>query len=177
MDHRSAREAILDGQVDGPAVQEHLVGCSSCRRFRSALLVVDRLSPTIAETASPPAGLVSRALKHVSRYYSNSSVDDVAGTSRQVLPDKVRGPLRFGLLLRYYRRTANLTQEELAERSGISVDAISALERGRRLRPHPSTVRFLAAGLGLSEAEQALLFAASRANDFATPIRQFRGAG
>jgi len=51
----------------------------------------------------------------------------------------------FGALLRQYRRAAGLTQEALAERAGVTAQAISALERGFRRRPHPSTVRLLAA--------------------------------
>ncbi len=43
----------------------------------------------------------------------------------------------FGEQLRRYREAAALTQEELAERAGLTVDAISALERGRRQRPYP----------------------------------------
>src|SRR5436305_10799319 len=55
----------------------------------------------------------------------------------------------FGAVLRQYRRAAGLTQEALAERAGITAQAISALERGIRRRPHPSTVRLLAAALRL----------------------------
>jgi DNA-binding XRE family transcriptional regulator len=36
----------------------------------------------------------------------------------------------FGALLRHARLAAGLTQEALAERAGISADAISTLERG-----------------------------------------------
>ena len=42
-----------------------------------------------------------------------------------------------------------LTQEELAERSGLSARGISDLERGRRSRPYFETVRLLASALGL----------------------------
>lgn len=66
----------------------------------------------------------------------------------------------FGHQLRRLRETARLTQEELAERAGISVKAISALERGRRQRPYPNTVRALADALGLSEEGRAVLAAA-----------------
>jgi transcriptional regulator with XRE-family HTH domain len=56
---------------------------------------------------------------------------------------------RFGSVLRELRAAANLTQEELAERSGMSVEAISALERGDRRSPRPSTVEWLAEPLKL----------------------------
>jgi predicted ATPase/transcriptional regulator with XRE-family HTH domain len=66
----------------------------------------------------------------------------------------------FAELLRTLRVRAALTQEELAERSGLTPHAISALERGARTRPYPHTVRALGEALGLSEAEQAELHAA-----------------
>ncbi len=66
----------------------------------------------------------------------------------------------FAELLRTSRERAGLTQEELAERSGLTPHAISALERGARTRPYPHTVRALGDGLGLSPDEQALLRAA-----------------
>ncbi len=57
----------------------------------------------------------------------------------------------FGSLLRRFREAAGLTQEQLAERAGISVKAVSALERGRRQRPYPHTVRALADALDLPD--------------------------
>jgi predicted ATPase/transcriptional regulator with XRE-family HTH domain len=67
------------------------------------------------------------------------------------------GTASFGLLLRRHRRAAGLTQEALAERAGLSVEAISALERGRRRAPHRDTVQLLAVALRLTEAEAAAL--------------------
>src|SRR5262249_45295605 len=49
--------------------------------------------------------------------------------------DQARGPGSFGEELRRLRIDAGLTQEPLAERSGISVKAISALENGDRTAP------------------------------------------
>ncbi len=49
---------------------------------------------------------------------------------------------------------AGLSQEELAERAGISTRSVSDIERGRQLRPFPGTVRRLAEGLGLDAEEQ-----------------------
>jgi predicted ATPase/DNA-binding XRE family transcriptional regulator len=60
----------------------------------------------------------------------------------------------FGGLLRRWRVAAGLTQEALAERAGLSVEAISALERGARRAPYASTVELLAAALDLSPAER-----------------------
>ena len=49
----------------------------------------------------------------------------------------------FGSRLRQLREAAGLSQEELAERAGLSSHAVSALERGTRTRPYPHTVRAL----------------------------------
>src|ERR687886_2890756 len=67
----------------------------------------------------------------------------------------------FGALLRQHRRAAGLTQEALAERAGLTAQAISALERGFRRRPHPSTVRLLAAALRLHAQDRAAFEAAA----------------
>lgn len=68
----------------------------------------------------------------------------------------------FGILLRSYRRAANLSQEELAARAGLSAQAISTLERGARRRPRTSTVELLARALSLSDGQRTALVAASR---------------
>jgi transcriptional regulator with XRE-family HTH domain len=57
--------------------------------------------------------------------------------------------LEFAQLLRKARVEANLTQEELAERAGLSVDAVRRLESGTRRAPYPETVTRLAAALRL----------------------------
>lgn len=69
----------------------------------------------------------------------------------------------FGDLLRAYRSAAGLTQEELAERSGLSVDAIGLLERGARRSPRRDTVRRLVAALDLGDDDGAALTRAARA--------------
>src|ERR671938_2202763 len=66
----------------------------------------------------------------------------------------------FGERLRRYREGASLSQEELAERAGLTAMAISALERGERRRPYPNTVRALADALGLEDWEKAEFVAA-----------------
>ena len=55
----------------------------------------------------------------------------------------------LGARLRQLRGEAGLTQEELAQRSGLSVRMVSNLERGRTRRPYPSSVRSPAHALGL----------------------------
>jgi tetratricopeptide (TPR) repeat protein len=57
-----------------------------------------------------------------------------------------------GSWLRQRREAAGLTQEDLADRSGVSVRSISDLERNRTRKPYPSSIRSLVRALGLSEA-------------------------
>ncbi len=63
----------------------------------------------------------------------------------------------FGVLLRRYRSMAGLTQEELAKRSGLSLRAVSDMERGRTARPYLRSARLLADALDLSESARAEL--------------------
>src|SRR5437868_15151217 len=53
----------------------------------------------------------------------------------------------FGSSLRRQRLAAGLTQDELAERAGLSVRGIQDLERGARRSPRPETLRRLRAAL------------------------------
>jgi predicted ATPase/transcriptional regulator with XRE-family HTH domain len=69
----------------------------------------------------------------------------------------------FGSLLRRFRIEARLGQEALAERARLSVNAISALERGVRRAPHRDTVNLLVRGLGLEGAERRALESAAAA--------------
>jgi predicted ATPase/DNA-binding XRE family transcriptional regulator len=70
--------------------------------------------------------------------------------------------LVFGYLLRQHRNAAGLTQEDLAERAGLSVDTISLLERGEHRRPHRYTMQSLADALGLSQPERIRFETAAR---------------
>src|SRR5690349_2806731 len=73
------------------------------------------------------------------------------------------GQARPGEWLRQQRVAAGLTQEDLAERSGVSVRAIADLERGRTRKPYPSSVRALARALGLPDETGSDLVARYRA--------------
>ena len=64
------------------------------------------------------------------------------------MSDVARG---FGTRLRSCRQLAGLSQQELAERSGLSVRAISDLERGRTRFPYQDSLARLADALALSE--------------------------
>jgi predicted ATPase/class 3 adenylate cyclase len=68
----------------------------------------------------------------------------------------------FGDLLRRYRVAAGLTQEELAERAGLSRRGIADLESGARRRPRRDTVALLATALGVSETERVRFEASAR---------------
>jgi predicted ATPase/transcriptional regulator with XRE-family HTH domain len=68
----------------------------------------------------------------------------------------------FGTQLRRHRAAAGLTQEELAERAGLSARAISDLERGLSRAPQRYTLDRLAAALGLAHPDLAAFFAAAR---------------
>ena len=58
--------------------------------------------------------------------------------------------------LRRLRQEAGLTQAQLAERSGLTTDAVAAIERGLRRHPYPNTVSALAVALDLSSEERVL---------------------
>lgn len=73
----------------------------------------------------------------------------------------VQSAKSFGLLVRRYRAVAALTQEELASRAGLSVRAVSDMERGRTRRPFLRSVRQLADALGLAAPERTQLIAAA----------------
>ena len=86
------------------------------------------------------------------------------------------GPPReeaFAGRLRDLRVAAGMTQEELALRAGLSPNAVSALERGKRRRPYPHTVRALAEALGLDEdGRAALLTSVPERNKAASSARE-----
>ena len=69
----------------------------------------------------------------------------------------------FASLLRAHRRAANLSQEELAERAGLSVPAIGLLERGARRAPRTTTIESLVAALELDSAQRQEMIRAARA--------------
>ena len=76
---------------------------------------------------------------------------------------KSGAPQSFGAQLRALREAAGFTQEELATIAGLSVHAVSALERGERRRPHVETVRALSAALDLTGAVRDALLKSARA--------------
>ncbi len=85
-------------------------------------------------------------------------------------------PESFGLRLRTLRETAGYTQEELATIAGLSVHAVSALERGERKRPHVETVRALSAALDLTGAMRDAFVASARASAHETATDELNRA-
>jgi predicted ATPase/transcriptional regulator with XRE-family HTH domain len=67
------------------------------------------------------------------------------------------GRAHFGALLKQFRLDAGMTQQNLAERAKLSVEAISTLERGARTRPQRETVGLLALALELTPEREELL--------------------
>ncbi|MGW8571402.1 ATP-binding protein [Streptomyces niveus] len=84
-------------------------------------------------------------------------MSDAAGPARGT--SRTSGKISFAALLRDLREARSLTQQELATAAGVSVDAVSALERGRRTQPQPHTVRALATALRLRDADRLALLA------------------
>ncbi len=68
----------------------------------------------------------------------------------------------FAAQLKRYRVAAGLTQEELAERAGVSVRSIRDLERGAGRRPRKDTAALLATALVAPPDAQAAFVAAAR---------------
>ena len=69
-------------------------------------------------------------------------------------------PHTFAEVLRRCRIAAGLTQEQLAERAGLSVRGISDLERGVNRSPRRVTAERLADALSLAPSERAMMLAA-----------------
>jgi DNA-binding XRE family transcriptional regulator len=68
----------------------------------------------------------------------------------------------FGMLLQQHRAAAGLTQEELAERAGLSVRALRDMERGRTQRPYRHSVLRVADALMLAGQARARLVRVAR---------------
>jgi predicted ATPase/transcriptional regulator with XRE-family HTH domain len=67
--------------------------------------------------------------------------------------------ISIGDRLRVLRAQAGLSQAALAERAGIDLATVKALEHDRRRRPHPHTLACLTEALGLAPTERETLLA------------------
>ncbi len=88
---------------------------------------------------------------------------------------KPGAPDSFGAQLKALREAAGFTQEELATIAGLSVHAVSALERGERRRPHVETVRALSAALDLTGPTRDALLASARTPAETTAVDELGG--
>jgi transcriptional regulator with XRE-family HTH domain len=82
--------------------------------------------------------------------------------------EQERGPFSFAGLLRWLRSEAKLTQEELAEAAGLSLRAVSDLERGIHPTARKDTALLLARALGLTESATRAFVSAARGRTPAT---------
>jgi tetratricopeptide (TPR) repeat protein/transcriptional regulator with XRE-family HTH domain len=79
--------------------------------------------------------------------------------------EQMSGGWMFAELVRSHRRRHGLTQNELAERCGVGVRTIRGIEAGKIGSPRSGTVRLLADGLGLGDADRELFYRAAVATD------------
>ncbi len=71
------------------------------------------------------------------------------------------GTTSVGALLKRYRQAAGLSQEALAAGAGVSVRAVSDIERGVHQTPRGATLDLLASALDLAPQRRAMLLAAA----------------
>jgi predicted ATPase/DNA-binding XRE family transcriptional regulator len=88
---------------------------------------------------------------------------------------KIRDAGSFGAQLKGLREAAGFTQEELATIAGLSVHAVSSLERGQRRRPQLDTVRALAGALELDTDARGALFESARTTASDTVVEELTG--
>ena len=88
---------------------------------------------------------------------------DPASNLPSAMEDEGRshGAPDFGTLLRRHRLAAGLSQEALAERARISLNGISALERGYRRTPQRETLVLLVGALALNDDQRRAFEAAA----------------
>ncbi|MFI6817740.1 AfsR/SARP family transcriptional regulator [Nonomuraea sp. NPDC050328] len=63
----------------------------------------------------------------------------------------------LGALLRAWRERALLTQDQLAERTGLNVRTVRRLESGQLRRPRPASIRLISEALDLDPSETSIL--------------------
>ena len=90
---------------------------------------------------------------------------------------KAAAAVSFAAHLKALREASGYTQEELATIAGLSVHAVSALERGQRRRPHIDTVRALSAALDLPVPARDAFLASARAPADIAAADELSGVG
>lgn len=76
---------------------------------------------------------------------------------------------RFGALLKQYRLAAGLTQEDVAERSGVSLNSINRWERGLITNPFPRQVKAVCRAIRLNPVHAWLSLGGLDPQDVDTP--------
>jgi predicted ATPase/DNA-binding CsgD family transcriptional regulator/transcriptional regulator with XRE-family HTH domain len=97
------------------------------------------------------------AAVRVPRAVGNGHPSDAVASGGGGPPDGPAAAASFGTELRRLRVRAGLTREGLAERAGLGVATLAALEGGQRRHPYPNTVVALAEALGLAADDRAQL--------------------
>ena len=112
-------------------------------------------------------------------YVSGGGEAQSVGLRRaSAVTEQEQSSLTFAGLLRLLRGEAKLTQEELAEAAGLSLRAVSDLERGIHRTARKDTAVLLAGALGLTESSAALFVAAARGRTpAAEALAALRGSG
>src|SRR5947209_18221604 len=97
------------------------------------------------------------------RWYHGATLRLTGGAGRRRASAET-SMMSFGTLLRHHRLTAQLTQEELAERASVSTRSVSDIERGISLTPQKATVQTLAKALRLAGEDLETFEATARAS-------------
>jgi len=108
---------------------------------------------SVEEGAAPATGTGLRS-RVVVAGTGLTSTRSSANTKEHMGLDEITS---FGASVRRYRLSRGYSQAQLAERAGLSLQAVGALERGSRHAPRPETLRRLGEALGLTEEESAVL--------------------
>ncbi len=106
---------------------------------------------------------IEPTLAHATHTSRTRNVPHARTNNAGVVDERFRRPA-FGALLRSKRLAAGFTQDDLAARARISVQAVSALERGARHAPRGDTLALLAEALNLQGDALSEFEAAARAS-------------
>lgn len=96
------------------------------------------------------------------RYAASCAISGICRVTNDASADGLAGDEPPGRWLQRQRKAAGLTQEDLAERSGLSVRTVRNLERGAP-KPHPRSLHLLGAALNVPEPGISELIATYRA--------------
>jgi transcriptional regulator with XRE-family HTH domain len=160
--HSTIRAILASDSLPSLAhVEAIIAGCGGTSEEQRAFATAWRL----LKLAAPPIADAVTAPHAVERLVSDEFMPRLERRDEQpdaATPAREEPSMSFGELLRKLRVAVGLTQEELANRSRVSVRAISDMERGRAIIPRLATARLLADALNLENSERALFMAVAR---------------